>query len=174
MDLGSAVLSAELALELLDAARDRVVLCPAPLVEGLVAAPVAAAGGAGREEVAVEAVAGLAGKQTQLGTLAASTGLAGSPATGPTARFTVANPHGLHARPAARLVTLVRTFDADVRIRNLSTGSPWTPACRGTARRPGGQGGGTRDQPAPCRRAGHAGARPPGRRGGPRSPVRLI
>ena len=44
MDLGSAVLSAELALELLDddAARDRVLLCPAPLVEGLVVAAVAA------------------------------------------------------------------------------------------------------------------------------------
>ena len=39
MDLGSAVLSAELALELLDDdVRDRVVLCPAPLVEGLVVA----------------------------------------------------------------------------------------------------------------------------------------
>ena len=45
MDLGSAVLSAELALELLDDdARERVVLCPAPLVEGLVVAAVAAAG----------------------------------------------------------------------------------------------------------------------------------
>lgn len=64
MDLGSAVLSAELALELLDDdARDRVVLCPAPLVEGLVAAAVAAAGGGSREEVAVEAVAGLSGNK---------------------------------------------------------------------------------------------------------------
>ena len=47
MDLGSAVLSAELALELLDDdVRERVVLCPAPLVEGLVVAAVAAASGA--------------------------------------------------------------------------------------------------------------------------------
>src|SRR6476661_2792161 len=39
MDLGSAVLSSELALELLDDdVRGRVVLCPAPLVEGLVVA----------------------------------------------------------------------------------------------------------------------------------------
>src|ERR687895_1014995 len=47
MDLGSAVLSAELALDLLDDpdARDRVLLCPAPLVEGLVVAAVTAAGG---------------------------------------------------------------------------------------------------------------------------------
>ena len=60
MDLGSAVLSAELALELLDDdVRGRVVLCPAPLVEGLIVAAVAAAaGGAGRDEVAAEAVGG--------------------------------------------------------------------------------------------------------------------
>ena len=52
MDLGSAVLSAELALELLDEdVRARVVLCPAPLVEGLVVAAVAAAAGADRDEV---------------------------------------------------------------------------------------------------------------------------
>lgn len=49
MDLGSAVLSAELALELLEDpdARDRVTLSAGPLVEGLVVAAVAAAGGAG-------------------------------------------------------------------------------------------------------------------------------
>ena len=63
MDLGSAVLSAELALELLDDdVRERVVLCPAPLVEGLVVAAVAAAGGADRDEVAAEAAGALAGK----------------------------------------------------------------------------------------------------------------
>src|SRR5207249_3499381 len=57
MDLGSAVLSAELALDLLDdpELRERVLLCPAPLVEGLVVAAVAAAGGASRDEVAAEA-----------------------------------------------------------------------------------------------------------------------
>ena len=57
MDLGSALLSAELALDLLDdpTARDRVTLSPAPIVEGLVVAAVAAAGGASRAEVAAEA-----------------------------------------------------------------------------------------------------------------------
>ena len=42
--------------------RDRVVLCPAPLVEGLVVAAVAAAGGASRAEVAAEAAARAAGQ----------------------------------------------------------------------------------------------------------------
>ncbi|HYZ68675.1 MAG TPA: dihydroxyacetone kinase phosphoryl donor subunit DhaM, partial [Mycobacterium sp.] len=69
MDLGSAVLSAELALELLDDdARERVILCPAPLVEGLVVAAVAAASGASREEVAAEGAGALAGKIGHLGT----------------------------------------------------------------------------------------------------------
>jgi phosphocarrier protein FPr len=46
MDLGSAVLSAELALDLIDdpEVRERVVLSAAPLIEGLIVAAVAAAG----------------------------------------------------------------------------------------------------------------------------------
>ena len=56
MDLGSAVLSAELALDLLDPdVATRVQLCAAPVVEGLVAATVAAAGGASLPEVQAEA-----------------------------------------------------------------------------------------------------------------------
>ena len=68
MDLGSAVLSAELALDLLDdPGRDRVMLSAAPLVEGLVVAAVAAAGGAGRNEVAAEAQQRMMGKAAHLG-----------------------------------------------------------------------------------------------------------
>ncbi|HTC81422.1 MAG TPA: dihydroxyacetone kinase phosphoryl donor subunit DhaM [Acidimicrobiia bacterium] len=56
MDLGSAVLSAEAALELLDEGRgDRVLLCDAPLAEGAVIAAVAAGSGASLEAVAAEA-----------------------------------------------------------------------------------------------------------------------
>src|SRR3954453_20302160 len=53
MDLGSAVLSAELALDLLSdpTARHRVSLSPAPIVEGLLVAAVAASSGAARQEV---------------------------------------------------------------------------------------------------------------------------
>jgi phosphocarrier protein FPr len=68
MDLGSAVLSAETALELLDdEARARVLLSPGPLVEGLVGAVVVASGGADRDRVAAEALRGLAPKQAHLG-----------------------------------------------------------------------------------------------------------
>jgi multiphosphoryl transfer protein len=141
MDLGSAVLSAELALELLDDpdARDRVLLCPAPLVEGLVVAAVAASGGADRAEVAAEAAGALDGKLAQLAADEPAAPLDAAPeAEAPPApaeqseiveSFTVANPHGLHARPAARLVALVRELDGSgVRLRNATTGSPWAPA----------------------------------------------
>jgi phosphocarrier protein FPr len=130
MDLGSAVLSAELALDLLDeSVRDRVVLCPAPMVEGLVVAAVAAASGAGRDEVAREAAAALAGKQAHFAAPAAVDDTRGAPTDADdVAVFTVTNPHGLHARPAARLVAEARAFDAKVDVRNLSTGSAWAPA----------------------------------------------
>ncbi len=130
MDLGSAVLSAELALELLDdEVRERVVLCPAPLVEGLVVAAVAAAGGAGSEEVASEAAGALAGKIGHLGTMPVATA-ADAPADADelAGSFVVANPHGLHARPAARLVQEVRRRDAHARLRNRRTESEWVDA----------------------------------------------
>ena len=129
MDLGSAVLSAELALELLDDdARDRVVLCPAPLVEGLVVAAVAAAGGATIDEVVAEAGGALAGKAGQLGE-APDAGAGGAPVDdGLVGTFTVENPHGLHARPAARLVHEVRHRDARVHLRNVRTDSEWIDA----------------------------------------------
>ncbi len=130
MDLGSAVLSAELALELLDDdARERTVLCPAPLVEGLVVAAVAAAGGASRAEVAAEAAGALAGKAGHLGAVPVAADTDALSADDElTACFVVANPHGLHARPAARLVQEVCRRDAQARIRNRSTESGWVDA----------------------------------------------
>ena len=132
MDLGSAVLSAELALDLLDDdARARVALCSAPLVEGLIVAAVAAAGGASRDEVVAEANAALAGKQSHLGVdVPDQVATAPTSGSGPTLQgdFVVALPHGLHARPAARVVQEVRTLDAHVELRNATTGSTWVPA----------------------------------------------
>lgn len=129
MDLGSAVLSAELALEMLDPdVAARVVLCAAPLVEGLVAAVVTAAGGAGSAAVAAEATDALTAKTAQLGGPPTGTDAPTAPAgDGPTVTLTLADPHGLHARPASRLVGAVRGLDADVQARNTSTGSDWVP-----------------------------------------------
>ena len=131
MDVGSAVLSAELALELLDDdVRSRVMLSPAPLVEGLLAAAVTAVGEADLAEVTYEALAGLTGKAAAL----AAPDAEPEPPTvdevlpTATARFTLTTTHGLHARPAARLARLAARLDADVGIRNLTTSTDWVPA----------------------------------------------
>ncbi len=68
MDLGSAILSADFALEMLDdERRDRVVLCEAALVEGAVAAATAAGAGLSLEAVLAEARAALLPKASGLG-----------------------------------------------------------------------------------------------------------
>src|SRR5437762_3005630 len=107
MDLGSAGRSAETALDFLTPEqRESVLLCEAPLVEGAVAAAVAARLGEPLAEVAKEARGGLQGKTAQLG--AGGPEAEGPAGTAPpleeglTLRLDVRNPLGLHARPAAR------------------------------------------------------------------------
>ncbi|MFP7696293.1 dihydroxyacetone kinase phosphoryl donor subunit DhaM [Trueperella sp. LYQ143] len=150
LDLGSAVMSTEMALEFIDPAlAERTLIVPAPLVEGLMVGAVSAAMGSSREEVAREAMRALEVKRAELpapedidtGTpfttelreifdplVTAST----SPTTlahpslpeyqdvGDTEwisrRFTVTDPAGLHARPAAALAAGVSALKAKVRI----------------------------------------------------------
>jgi phosphocarrier protein FPr len=123
MDLGSALMSAELAVELLEDAAGPVRLSDAPLVEGTVAAAVAASGGAMLDEVAADARSALAMKTGQIGSdtkpaaAAAAmpdTATATAELAGAKTELLVANEVGLHARPAARFVETVRRFDADV------------------------------------------------------------
>jgi phosphoenolpyruvate-protein phosphotransferase/dihydroxyacetone kinase phosphotransfer subunit len=134
MDLGSAVLSTEMAVEMLPPERrERVLLCEAPLVEGAVAAAVAARLGRPLAEVADEARGALAPKAAHLGPAeeVTPTGAPEAPAPNPPApvlgpaaivRLSVENPLGLHARPAARLVQTAGRFHAHVRVTNLTTG----------------------------------------------------
>jgi multiphosphoryl transfer protein len=127
MDLGSAVLSAETALDLLTPEQQgRVLLSEAPLAEGAVAAAVAARLGAPLAEVAAEARGGLQGKVAHLGAgepEAQVATLAAAPAEeGLTLRLDVHNPLGLHARPAARFVQTAGGFDAEVEVTNLTRG----------------------------------------------------
>lgn len=68
MDLGSAIMSTEMALELLaEEVTAKVRLSWAPLVEGLVGAVVVASTGADPEAVAAEAETGVEAKRTHLG-----------------------------------------------------------------------------------------------------------
>jgi multiphosphoryl transfer protein len=127
MDLGSALMSAEMAVEMLGG-EGRVLLCDAPVVEGAVAAAVSARGGAPLDEVAAEARGALGMKAAQLGGDAASAPPAAAPPRPAGAvdetRIEVRNAIGLHARPAARFVQTVRGFDADVRVARADGGEP--------------------------------------------------
>ncbi len=128
MDLGSAILSAEMALELLPpetAARIR--FCAAPLVEGAIAAGVQAGLGMDLQTVCSEASDALLPKAEQLGA-AQSQPTAAAPPPEPPAQdslqttLTLHTLHGLHARPAALFVQTAARFDADIRVKNLTTG----------------------------------------------------
>ncbi len=132
MDLGSAVLSAETALEFLDdAMRTKVRLCSAPLVEGAVAAAVQIGLGSDLETVCREAGLGLVPKKRHLDA-SGDQPLTVSPPSPhgrgrrrwQEIRLTVKTPHGLHARPAARLVQAAGNFHAQVRIRKAGSGQP--------------------------------------------------
>jgi phosphocarrier protein FPr len=112
MDLGSAVLSAETAVDFLDEAqRGRVRLCSGPLVEGAVAAVSLAAAGGTLEEIAAEAEGALSGKATPTVVLAGAI---------EERTVTLPNRLGLHARPAARIIRLARRYGARMTIENLT------------------------------------------------------
>jgi len=131
MDLGSAVLSAELALEL-RSSDVPVRLAAAPFVEGLLAATVAAAGGATLDAVAAEAASALVAKTSQLGEPDA--GDAAAVAADPDAqapgadelvrRLVLRNRLGIHARPASVIAGLAGPADARVTARRLPAGAP--------------------------------------------------
>ena len=125
MDLGSALMSAEFAVELLEGAAGRVRLSAAPVVEGAVAAAVAASGGASLDEVAAEARGALAMKTSQIpDDVDAPSEADGAGADADvTGELAVRNAIGLHARPAARFVETVRRFDADVRVARAGDGT---------------------------------------------------
>lgn len=128
MDLGSALLSAEMALEFLpEEQQARIRLCEAPLVEGAMAAAVQATASTDIEEVLAEARTALAAKAAQL--QAAMPDVAATVGTAEVAispeqevTLTVRNKLGLHARPAAQFVGTAGRFDAQVTVRNVTTG----------------------------------------------------
>lgn len=121
VDMGSAVMSAEMGIELYGES-SRIRVLNAPLVEGLVAGVVRAAMGASLDEVAAEAEAALRPKQVALGGTAAAPEPAPAVENALTSDVVVADPHGLHARPAARLTQLARSFDAEVLVSTAQRG----------------------------------------------------
>jgi phosphocarrier protein FPr len=134
MDLGSAILSAEMAFDMLpNEIRARVRLCPAPFVEGTLAGAVQAGLGGDLDIVCIEAAHALQPKQEQLGASPEAptearpvTSPANEPAPAESHEVTVTlhNAHGLHARPAARFVQLAAGFDADIHVHKQGAGAP--------------------------------------------------
>ncbi|MCT4535931.1 phosphoenolpyruvate--protein phosphotransferase [Halodesulfovibrio sp.] len=124
MDLGSAILSAETAIDLLPEDQQRkVYMSSAPLVEGAMAAAIQIAAGADMEAVLKDAETIVRAKAKQLG-VEEPNGHARSPHVEeetPPARekseeisIVVPNRLGLHARPAARIVGTLGGYVADV------------------------------------------------------------
>jgi phosphocarrier protein FPr len=120
MDLGSALLSAETALDFLpDDRRDHVFLSKAPLVEGALSAAVQASVGSPVARVLAEAESALSVKIEQLGGADAVVEAAIAPTPEEAMEqitLTVHNRLGLHARPAARFVSTAGLYSADVRV----------------------------------------------------------
>jgi len=131
MDLGSAVLSTEMALQMLDEdVASRVRMCPAPFVEGAIAAGVQANIGSPIQEVYDEAMNALAAKKQQivieeeapepqaaleLADLEPDVNYGDETAE---LQITVTNPSGLHARPAATFIQTVKKYDAKLTVTN--------------------------------------------------------
>lgn len=123
-DLGSAILTAETALDFLDdSVRERVRIVDAPLIEGGVAAAVASEVG-GTLHAVMEAA------ESAGGTTALSAGSAEiaeqtepAPPSGYSRTVTLINKDGLHARPAADFVKLANTFPARVTVNGTDARS---------------------------------------------------
>lgn len=128
MDLGSAVLSTQLALDLLPPELvANVRICAAPLVEGAVAAGVQAGLNSDLTSVHREASGALRPKQEQVGETPDSqpeetsiTPEASEAAL--STKVVLTNLHGLHARPAAQFVQTASQFKAEIRVTNLTNG----------------------------------------------------
>ena len=127
MDLGSALLSTDMALEMLeDDQKANIRMCPAPFVEGAIAAGVQANMGADLEAVYREAMSALLAKQEQIAPGSAAQVLSAAPTPAAEAEeqseFTVvvSNASGLHARPAAVFAKTISAYDAKVTVTNLS------------------------------------------------------
>lgn len=124
-DLGSAVMTAESALEFAGDPED-VLLADAPLVEGLVAAAVAAQGGADVHAVkrAAEAASG-SGTGAPPSSSVSSVMEGSVTGAGPefTGDFELINEAGMHARPAAKIAGGLSSLDAEVKINGVDGAS---------------------------------------------------
>ncbi len=127
VDMGSALMSAEMGVEFSGAGEGSVRILAAPFVEGLTAGLVRAVGGASLDEVAEEAEAALAPKLSVLGREQPAAEQAApapeeAPADDAVGEAVLINETGLHARPGALFVAEARKFDAQITVATGSAG----------------------------------------------------
>ena len=125
MDLGSAVLSAKMALDFLPPEMaEKVRFCGAPMIEGAVAAAVQIGLTSDLDMICREASAALAPKREQLGQeeSVSIAPLAVPDEAAESIILTLTNLHGLHARPAAKFVQTAGRFAANVTVTDLTNG----------------------------------------------------
>ena len=127
-DLGSAILTTETAMDFLDdEVRERVRIVDAPLVEGGVAAAVAAEAGDDLAHVVTAAESARGGGEAPAGaavaTPAEASDEAGASGHVHSRSVTLVNADGLHARPAAELVKLASTFEPRVTVNGTDAKS---------------------------------------------------
>ncbi len=127
-DLGSAILTTETAMDFLDdEVRERVRIVDAPLVEGGVAAAVAAEAGDDLAHVVTAAESARGGGEAPVGaavaTPAEASDEAGASGHVHSRSVTLVNADGLHARPAAELVKLASTFGPRVTVNGTDAKS---------------------------------------------------
>jgi phosphotransferase system HPr (HPr) family protein len=122
-DLGSAILSSSLALEIRSSTH-QVVISDGPFVEATTAAVVGAATGGSLADIAADASNALSAKKTQdatgQGASSAEDTDPGSPVI--SAEERLINPMGLHTRPASLLVQIAGEFSAYIELTNTSAG----------------------------------------------------
>jgi len=146
-DLGSAVLTAETAHDFLDESeQDRVRIVDAPLVEGGVAAAVAAETGGDLDAVVAAALTALQTTSTTAGPTGAAEpakdtsrndteAAADSPPSEAISRTVIlVNKDGLHARPAAEFVNLASTFSVPITVNGTDASSLLSIMSLGLAR----------------------------------------
>lgn len=123
MDLGSALLSAETAIDFLEEEmKDNIKLSSAPIVEGSLSAAIQASLGSDLITVAKEAEEALATKANQLGFSSENADIEDIQAKGIELELKIKNPNGIHARPATKLVSCAGDFTSDITItKNGST-----------------------------------------------------
>lgn len=120
-DLGSATMTVESVLDFADDP-DHLKFIEAPLVEGAVAAAVRAQLGDCLNDVA-DAARNAIGPMIEIHSMQQDRQTSSAPTDGVTDTAVVADPVGLHARPAALLARLAATFDAEILVNGTDATS---------------------------------------------------